>query len=193
MDLAAFASDAPADDELLGAANGTTSLRGLTARLGDPTAVPQAAPQATPAADDVVLHEWLSQFDAPVATPELANDLPGWLTDLGADMTTSPESTPGATPDEPTGLEPVDETAGWLNEFSPENLRSDLDGVVAGTGSEWLGHATAAPDPAASAVDAGLPDWLIDAAPEATAGVAAAMAGTTTRPRCRARRTNSTG
>lgn len=173
VDMAVFA-EPPADTpNVVAVAAGAASLRGLTSRLGDPSVTPPPA-QVEPEPDTVVLDEWLAQFNAPAAAPEEpVSASPGWLNELGAEMTTDPELTPVS----PEENQPEDENAGWLTEFSPDNLRSDLDAVVAETGSDWLAGATAAPDAAGALEGAGLPDWLVSAAPEATGAVAAAMAG----------------
>jgi tetratricopeptide (TPR) repeat protein len=178
LDLGPFADDASAlaeEDDL--AAPGVPGLKGLTARLNDPGITPP--PVGAPVADDAVLDEWLSQFDAPAAAePDAAT--PGWLNDLGAAMTDEPQAT-SEVPEGDAALEPapelVDESAGWLNEFNPDNLRTDLEAAGAATGSDWLIEATAVPDPAAGAAEAGLPDWLVDAAPEASGAVAGVLAG----------------
>ena len=177
VDVTAFTGALPpAEDPLLAAAGTTAVLRGLTARLGDADLTPSAEP-----APDVEAHldEWLAQFETPSEAAQAIATGPGWLNELGAGMTNEPELTPES-PEGDAALEPLAQSAddaAWLNEFSPENLRSDLDDVVAATGSDWLASATATPDQSGMAEDAGLPDWLAEAAPDATAAVAGAMLG----------------
>ena len=171
VDLNTFAAEAPAALEEVPVAPPTTSLRGLTSRLGDPSVAP---PSEQPAAlSDEALEGWMAEFTAPAANLEPDEASPGWLNEIGAVMTNDPERTP-AVPDDHS---PEDEAADWLTELSPDNLRADLDAVVADTGSEWLADATAAPESSADAGEAGLPDWLVSAAPEAAGFVAGAMAG----------------
>ncbi|MFN8379314.1 MAG: tetratricopeptide repeat protein [Anaerolineae bacterium] len=172
VNIASFTGESSPEEDDEQAVATTAGLRGLTSRLGDASVVPPP-PQSALTADDAVLDEWLSQFDAPAATPEPEDAAPGWLNEIGAEMTTDPERTPAA----PDDQSPDVESADWLTGFSPENLRADLDAVVAETDSEWLTNATASPDENASIEDANLPDWLVSAAPEAAGAVAAAMAG----------------
>ena len=173
VDLNAFTGDLPTSETDLGAA-GTTGLRGLTARLNDPGLTPAA--QTAPVVDNAMLDEWLSQFDAPAGTqPDSAS--PGWLNDLGAAMTNEPDSA-AAIPTQPGGEPAVpnsDETAAWLNEFSPDALRDDV-AVAAGSGNDWLAETNETPDATAFTAEAGLPDWLVEAAPEGSPGMAAALA-----------------
>ncbi|MBL8147709.1 MAG: tetratricopeptide repeat protein [Anaerolineae bacterium] len=171
VDINAFAGETPT---LLGedlAPVPTTSLRGLTSRLGDPSAAPLS--EQPPILSSEELDGWMAEFSAPATNLEHDEASPGWLNEIGVAMTNDPERTPAAADDH----SPEEEAADWLTEFSPGNLRADLDAVVGETGSEWLAEATAAPETGADAGDAGLPDWLVNAAPEAAGMVAAGMSG----------------
>ncbi|HYO88263.1 MAG TPA: tetratricopeptide repeat protein, partial [Candidatus Limnocylindrales bacterium] len=163
-----FAPETPAEDEQPETPATSGTLRGLTSRLGDPALTP-AAPLAAAALpplmhSEAAADDWTASFDDAPAAADTVTDSPDWLTDLGAVMTNEPDATPAA-PDEhaePLPTPEADESAAWLNEFSPEALAADLTALPETEDAEWPSDLSGSP----AAAETEMPDWLMENVPE---------------------------